>query len=176
MMVSGVTSGGGFSAAGLLGGQRPDPAKMQERFFANVDANGDGGIDKAELTTAIEKIREKTGSTESVDVDNLFSTLDSGSDGSISQAELSEHASALFETLRGQMGGPPFGGRMGPPPMREAPSADDILGELDTDGDASISRDELTTALSAYYEKARASYVSIASSVETSHATLTATA
>jgi Ca2+-binding EF-hand superfamily protein len=154
---------------GMFGGQRPDRAKMQEKFFAEADANGDGGIDKAELTTALDALAKKSGKTVSVDVDELFTTLDSGGDGSISASELSENARALVDKLRGQLGGPRHhGGGEGPPP----PNAEDFLKQTDTDEDGSISRDELT----AFFEKAHERYLSVLSGTQPSEITLSATA
>jgi Ca2+-binding EF-hand superfamily protein len=171
MMTNGVTGGGGFSAMGVWDGQRPDPAQMQAKFFAKVDANGDGGIDKTELTDAIEEMKERSGSTAEVDVDTLLSTLDSGGDGSISQAELSENDRALFETLREQLGGPRHFGHGGPPPAPPTQAnADDLFAEMDSDEDGSISKDELTTALTAQFERATARYQSFLTESTTTQA------
>jgi Ca2+-binding EF-hand superfamily protein len=154
---------------GVFGGQRPDRAKMQEKFFAEADANGDGGIDKAELTTALDALAKKSGKAQSVDVDELFTALDSGGDGSISSSELSENARALFDKLRGQLGGPRHRHEDGgPPPL----SADDLLAQTDTDENGSISRDEL----SAFFEQARERYLSVLSDDQASESTLSATA
>jgi Ca2+-binding EF-hand superfamily protein len=162
MMTNGVTGGG-------------DPAQMQAKFFAKVDANGDGGIDKTELTDAIEAMKERSGSTAEVDVETLFSTLDSGSegggDGSISPSELSENDRALFETLREQLGGPPHFGHHGPPPAPPTQAnADDLFAEMDSDEDGSISKDELTAAITAQFERATARYQSFLAESTTTQA------
>jgi Ca2+-binding EF-hand superfamily protein len=172
MMTNGVTSGGGFSAMGVWGGQRPDPAQMQAKFFAKVDANGDGGIDKTELTDAIDEMKKRSGSTAEVDVDALFSALDTAGDGSISQTELSENDRALFETLREQLGGPRhFGHHGGPPPAPPTQAnADDLFAEMDSDEDGSISKDELTAAITAQFERATARYQSFLSESTTTQA------
>ena len=159
-MISGIASGGGFGAAGVWGEQRPDRSQMQAKFFEKADANGDGGIDKTELGDAISRVKERSGATADVDVDALLTELDSSGDGSISQAELSENDRALFETLRGQLGGRSFRAA-GPPPPPQAENADDLFASLDADEDGSISKDELTAALTAQFERATNQYKSL---------------
>jgi Ca2+-binding EF-hand superfamily protein len=146
-MTSSISGSSGFgSPIGLGGSGRPDPAKMQERFFAKADVNGDGSIDKTELTSTLEKISKRTGSTSSIDVDSLVSALDSSGDGSISPSELSENASALFEQLRGKLGGPRAGGFHGAPPSASE-VAEGLFSKIDANGDDSLDESELSAHL-----------------------------
>jgi Ca2+-binding EF-hand superfamily protein len=161
MTINGLGSSGGFGAAGVWGGQRPDRSQMQAKFFETTDANGDGGIDKTELGDAIAQMKERSGSTSEVDVNGLLAKLDSSGDGSISQTELSENDRALFDTLREQLGGRGFRMQGPPPPPPQEENADDLFALLDSDEDGSISKDELTAALTAQFERATNQYQSL---------------
>jgi Ca2+-binding EF-hand superfamily protein len=106
-------------------------------------------------------MKERSGSTSEVDVDGLLSKLDSGGDGSISQTELSENDRALFDTLREQLGGRGFRMQGPPPPPPPGENADDLFALLDSDEAGSISKDELTAALTAQFERANNRYQSL---------------
>jgi len=98
--------------------------------FEQLDSNGDGSLDKTELSSLADKISEMTG--QSVNVDELVSKLDSDEDGLVSQEE--------FEAGRPQ--GPPLGmmGMQG----GGMQSLLDILNESE-DEDVSSLRDSLDT-------------------------------
>lgn len=156
-MISSVSSGGysPMMLSGMRGGGgAPDPTKMQEKLFSKADTNGDGAIDKTELTT----LMESTGTDQSVSADDLFSQMDADGDGQITQQEAKDTASQLLEDLRSQfmqagMGG--MGGMPPPPPGGGGPGGmdeEEMFTSIDTDGDGSISK----TELSAFFESAPA--------------------
>lgn len=95
MSISGIGSQRGF-----------DPTQMAGQFFKKADANGDGGIDKAEFKTMLSQ--GPGGQTGTMDTDKIFSEIDADGNGTISQAE-NENA---MEKMGGQGGAPPSG----PPP------------------------------------------------------------
>jgi Ca2+-binding EF-hand superfamily protein len=97
MLISGIGSQSGF-----------DPTQMAAQFFKKADANGDGGIDKAEFKTMLSQ--GPGGQTETMDTDKIFSEIDTDGNSTISQAE-NENA---MEKMGGQGGAPPSG----PPPGR----------------------------------------------------------
>ncbi|MBA4397540.1 MAG: hypothetical protein C0394_09195 [Syntrophus sp. (in: bacteria)] len=95
MSISGIGSQSGYN-----------PTEMAAQFFKKADANGDGGIDKAEFKTMLS---QGPGSqTGTVDTDKIFSEIDADGNGTISQAE-NENA---MKKMGGQGGAPPSG----PPP------------------------------------------------------------
>lgn len=153
-MISSVSSGGysPMMLSGMRGGGgAPDPTKMQEKLFAKADTNGDGAIDKTELTT----LMESTGTDQSVSADDLFSQMDADGDGQISQQEAKDTASQLLEDLRSQFMQSGMGGMPPPPPGGGGPGGmdeEEMFTSIDTDGDGSISK----TELSAFFESAPA--------------------
>jgi hypothetical protein len=54
-------SGCGYATMATTQARGPDPAKLQQQLFSKVDANGDESIDKAELTSFLNFVSEKTG-------------------------------------------------------------------------------------------------------------------
>jgi Ca2+-binding EF-hand superfamily protein len=95
MSISGIGSQSGYN-----------PTEMAAQFFKKADANGDGGIDKAEFKTMLSQ--GPGGQTGTVDTDKMFSEMDTDGNGTISQTE-NENA---MKKMGGQGGAPPSG----PPP------------------------------------------------------------
>jgi Ca2+-binding EF-hand superfamily protein len=62
-----------------------------DRMFASIDTNGDGKIDKAELTKAAEAQAAKKGDTKPVDtakIDEMIQRIDTNGDGAVDKAEM----------------------------------------------------------------------------------------
>jgi Ca2+-binding EF-hand superfamily protein len=126
----------GISSSSYTGYPSPTSAtgnskKFAEDLLKKLDTNGDGSIDKDELSSALSS-DSKDGIT--VSLSKAFGDLDSNDDDSLDADELAA------------MTPPP------PPPMQmdagsAADEAQDLLSALDTDGDGSVSSDELTAAL-----------------------------
>lgn len=55
----------------------------EDDLFSKIDTNGDGTVDKSEITALTDKIKADTGE----DTTDMFAKLDANSDGSLSQAE-----------------------------------------------------------------------------------------
>lgn len=71
--------------------QAAEPAKDGGGMLAKADANGDGRLDKAELTKLFEARAAKRGDTAPVDpakVDAFFQKADANGDGGIDAGEL----------------------------------------------------------------------------------------
>ena len=140
-MMSAMLTGPG-SAAGRAG--RPDLSAMADKMFSRIDGNGDGGIDKAELTSALGRFSPKDGSSDATSVaDKMFSAFDADGSGSISQQEtrnglekLKQQLESQFQQMRaGEAGGMP-------PPPPTSDGGNDPFSSLDADGSGSLSTTE----------------------------------
>jgi Ca2+-binding EF-hand superfamily protein len=68
---------------------------MKERMFAKADADGNGGVDKAELQSLLDKISKKTGTT-AADAQTQLSKMDGDGNGSLSKDELDTGMKSLM--------------------------------------------------------------------------------
>jgi Ca2+-binding EF-hand superfamily protein len=153
-MMSAMLTGPG-SPAGRAG--RPDPSAMADKMFSRIDGNGDGGIDKGELTSALGRFSPKDGSSDATaTADKMFAAFDADGSGSISQQEtrtglenLKQQLESQFQQMRA--------GDAGPPPPTTG-GGNDPFGRMDTDGSGGLSTTEFgavaqTTSQSAMLEK-----------------------
>jgi Ca2+-binding EF-hand superfamily protein len=123
-MSSTISSVGGYSSMMMQGmgrPQRPDPSKMAEDLFSQIDTSGKGYIEKTDLESAFQKLSSSSTST----ADEIFSSLDGNGDGKITQDEmsagiqkLSDALDSQFQSMRmaGAMGGMAGMAGMPPPP------------------------------------------------------------
>lgn len=123
-MISGISSSYSSYTSSSSLTSSTNSKKFQEELLAKLDTDGDGSINKDELSSALSSDK-KDGIT--VSLSEAFSSLDSNDDDSLDADELA----ALTP----------------PPPPPATDIAEDLLGSLDTDGDGSINSDELTTGL-----------------------------
>ena len=79
--------GGSSNAWAAANNQR---GQMQARMFAKVDADGSGGVDKAELQTMLAEVDKKMGTSNSTSSADLMTKFDADSDGSLSSDELAK--------------------------------------------------------------------------------------
>lgn len=100
-------------------------AQMQEKLFKALDKSGDGKIDSDELTAAL----NGTGSSSSSSA-GIISSLDTDSDSAISQLEFESGLSQLQQRMKG--------GR-----NREDSPDEEMFSSIDTNGDGTLSTDEL---------------------------------
>jgi Ca2+-binding EF-hand superfamily protein len=122
-MVSGVSS---FSTASL--------SEMRQKMLNQIDTNGDGSIDKSEMTTFVQK------NTSSI-ADELFNNLDTDKDNLISQIESKSGLAKLGQEMK--KGGAGMSGVSGPPP----PPPDKVFETADTNEDGMVSKDELSAVM-----------------------------
>lgn len=130
--ISGVS--GSSNAWAALNTQR---SQHQAKMFAKVDADSSGGVDQAELSTMLDDISKKTG-TSLGDSKELFTKMDGNADGSLSSDELDAGMKALMPPPPSTMDFAQSRGTGG-----SGGSQDDLFAKVDTDGDGSVSKDEL---------------------------------
>lgn len=153
MSTSISTVGGVSSAWGAMSSARADA--MKEKMFAKTDADGSGGVNKAELQTLFDKIASKTGSSPG-SAEDMLVKMDSDGSGELSRDELDTGMKELmpkpadtmaFAQQRGQGGPGGPGGPKGPPPAggggetSETSSSADI-DPLDLNSDGTVSAQE----------------------------------
>ena len=100
-MSSAIGGAGGCSSAmagGMNGMQRPDPSKMVDNLFAQLDTKGQGYIEKSDFQGAFDKVSSKTPS-----VDDVFKALDNNDDGKITKQEMSDSVQKLADQLGSQL-------------------------------------------------------------------------
>ncbi|KGU86937.1 EF-hand domain-containing protein [Pseudomonas mediterranea] len=104
--------------------------QFQKELLSKLDSNGNGSVDQDELSTALS---QKSDDGLLVSLSKNFTDLDSDSSGDLSTDEMAA------------MAPPP------PPPGDQPPNtelADALLSALDSDGDGSVSSEELSSGLS----------------------------
>ncbi len=129
-------SGGGFAMTQMgqrpPHNQRPDASAMAEKLFSKLDTTGQGYIEQAGFTSALENV------TSSSDATALFEELDADSDGKLTEQEFSSSIKALSEQLDQQFMSMRLQGGMPPPPPPPPGGG----------GDEGFSKDELKSQLS----------------------------
>lgn len=110
---SSVSSYAGMSPARH---QRPDPAKMAEDLFSQLDTSGKGYIEQSDLESALAGLSSSSSSQSSTSASEMFNQLDSDGDGKVTQDELSSSISKLAQTLDDQFNQSRVQGGMPPPP------------------------------------------------------------
>lgn len=131
-------------------------AEFQQKLFARMDADSDGSVTKAELTSHFSTENMSTmlaaQETSAADIaEKIMGEADADGDGALSADEF---AAAAPKRGPGGPGGPGgMRGAGGPPPgvgpggAEDAESAaTDLLSDLDTDGDGVLSAEELAAA------------------------------
>ena len=124
-MVSGIS---GFSSASL--------SEMWQKMFNKIDTNGDGSIDKTEMSTFIKQNTEQN--TSSL-VDEIFSKLDTNQDGLIGQIESNAVLAKLGNEMKNGGGTAAMSG-MPPPPEK-------VFDTADTNKDGVVSKAELSAVM-----------------------------
>jgi Ca2+-binding EF-hand superfamily protein len=138
----GGTSGNQWATLqGTRAKQKKDVDELAKTLLSKIDTAGQGYIDKAEFSAAVDKISatsSTSGTTQtSSGIDELFAQLDADGDGKITQQELADTMKQAMQQVGGPGGGPPPGGA---PPAGGAPPP----GGKD---DAGFTKDELSAQL-----------------------------
>ncbi len=135
--------------------------------FERADSNGDGGIDKTELSGVTVHIEEMSG--QSIDVEALISENDADNDGLLNEDEMEQAMTSLRESMpepsfsgAPSMGGaPPMGGG---PPMGGAPPMGEESGAasgVESDEEDSYSLLDIYASLTEEAEESESSIVDL---------------
>lgn len=123
-------------------------AQAADDLFAKVDADGNGSIDKSELTALMNAMAQDepasgstTGTTSAND--DKFASLDTNGDGSLTQAEFNAGRPSGGAGGAGGPGGPGGPGGMPPPPASGSSTDSTTYDPLDTNKDGVVSALEL---------------------------------
>jgi len=128
-MISGVSNSySSYTRSSASTTASANSKKFQEELLAKLDTNGDGSIGKDELSSALSS---NSNDGVVVSLSKAFSGLDSNDNSSLDATELSAMAQ------------PPQ-----PPAEPSTDVAEKVLSYLDSNGDGSVSSDELSTGLS----------------------------
>lgn len=96
--------------------------QMQQKMFAKVDANKDGGIDKSEMT----QFAQNNG-LDTSKLDEMFKTADTDGNDKIDETEHSALLDKIGEKMKSKFGAPPTSASDS---ANSASSADDALVEM----------------------------------------------
>ncbi len=110
---------------------------MQTRMFAKVDTDSSGGVNASELQTMLDDVSEHTGVSFQKTEQELLTAMDGNSDGSLSSDELAQGMQSIM---------PPPPSTMDFAQARNGAQkgSDDLFSKVDTDGDGSVSKTEMS--------------------------------
>lgn len=152
----------------MHGMRRPDPAKMAENLFDQLDTSSQGYLQKTDFQSAFSAISSSsTNNASSTDVDSLFTQLDGDSDGKVTKQEFSSALTRLADQLdqqfqssrmqgamqMGGMGG--MGGMPPPPPPNDSGfTKDELSNRLDEIGSTDSQRSSLISNIVDNFDEA----------------------
>src|SRR5450830_1920630 len=137
------------SSSDIWANMKTQRSQMQAKMFAKVDTDSSGGVDKTELLSMLDDVAKKTGVANSASTDQIFSKMDANSDGSLSADELDKGMKDIL----------PQPSTMDFAQSRTSSSTkatssqgdgdgDDLFSKIDTDGNGSVSKEELQSLMS----------------------------
>lgn len=171
--ISGISNSSAMmqGMSGMRAMQRPDPAKLAEDLFTQLDTSGQGYLQKADLQSALDKLSSSASSTsDSSNVDELFASLDADSDGKVTKNEFTDGLKKLQDSLEQQFqdgrmqmamqadGMNGMGGMPPPPPAQggndEGFTKDELSSQLKETGSSDSSRSSLISSIVQNFDKA----------------------
>lgn len=110
---------------------------MQTRMFAKVDTDSSGSVNASELQTMLDDVSQHTGVSFQKTAQELLTAMDGNSDGSLSSDELAQGMQSIM---------PPPPSTMDFAQARNGAQegSDDLFAKVDTDGDGSVSKTEMS--------------------------------
>ncbi len=102
-MMNGISGSSGYFAQQMsMQGMRQRPGS--EERFNKLDADGNGGVDQAELQTMADNISAKTG--QEINVEEASATYDANNDGLLDRDEMQSMMTELRDKMGDPQGGP----------------------------------------------------------------------
>lgn len=110
---------------------------MQTRMFAKVDTDSSGSVNADELQTMLDDVSQHTGVSFQKTAQELLTAMDGNSDGALSSDELAQGMQSIM---------PPPPSTMDFAQARNGATdgSDDLFSKVDTDGDGSVSKSEMS--------------------------------
>lgn len=120
---------------------QPQPGRLSQRLQTKFDQDQSGGIDATELEGLLSDVAKKTGTSSTTSAAELLASNDANGDGSLSGNELES-------TLKRILPPPPSTMEFAQSRGMSTDTAtsqenNDLFGKVDTNGDGSVSQDEL---------------------------------
>ncbi len=185
-IMSAISSYGGYGSGYSVQSVRHRPseeemAARRKEMFSKVDGNGDGGIDKTELSDFLSK--RPGGSSAVSNLEEKFSEFDADGSGTLSQEEMDNFMKSLRSEMKSNMNKARFGEEQGvssmppPPPSDKDASGDensslgDTFSSIDANGDGVIDSDEFSNVNGSQLKKIISAYMQQMSSSYSSQAT-----
>lgn len=139
-------SSGTMSAMVSMQMEAPSASDVASDLIDSLDTDGDGEVSAEEITAAFSSAGRDTSG-----ISDAIGEIDTDANGALSADELTTAISSDMQA-HGPKGPPPGGPPPGgPPPGGMGPSTDDaassIMSAFDSDGDPSLSLDEILSAL-----------------------------
>ena len=173
--ISGISNSSAMmqGMSGMRAMQRPDPAKLAEDLFTQLDTSGQGYLQKADLQSAFDNLSSSGAgsSNSSTNVDDLFASLDTNSDGKVTKDEFADSLKKLQDSLEqqfqdgrmqmaiqaGGMNG--MGGMPPPPPPPQGGdeagfTKDELSSQLDEIGSSDSARSSQISSIVQNFDKA----------------------
>ena len=160
--VSSISTSAATNYTATSGAQRrhrPDPAKMAEDLFSQLDTSGKGYIDESDLASALSGVTSTSSAQtagNSASASDIFNQLDSNGDGKITKDELSTGIAKLAESLDSQYDQSRVQGGMPPPPPSDDTgfTKDELSSQLSAIGSSDPTRSSLISKIVANFDKA----------------------
>lgn len=131
----------GLSLASFSGPAARPSESPQEKLFVRLDANHDGSIDQAELTSAMSSTPAAVTSASSIL--SAASSLDGDGSGTIEMSELQSGPQALLDALRAQIAA----SESTAAGSHRDRSDEDLFAKIDSNADGAIDESELDAYL-----------------------------
>lgn len=110
---------------------------MQTRMFAKIDTDSNGSVNASELQTMLDEVSEHTGVSFQKTAQELLTAMDGNGDGTLGSDELAQGMQSIL---------PPPPSTMDFAQARNGAQEgnDDLFAKVDTDGDGSVSKTEMS--------------------------------
>lgn len=138
---------------------RPDPSKMVDKLFSELDTTSKGYLEKSDLQSAFSQLSGSGTSSGGASVDDVFKQLDSDGDGKVTKDEMSSSLQKIADQLDSQFDQMRMSGGMPPPPPAGGKndtgfSKDELKSQLSEIGSSDSNRSDLISKIVNNFEAA----------------------